>query len=84
VRILAFSFISSSTLDDVPPLTDALPLHTDSAWRQFRFSVGAPDAEATFQKALQNATMTDANAKESPSLYVRACSPPLAFLISED
>ncbi|KAJ7864224.1 hypothetical protein B0H14DRAFT_3133745 [Mycena olivaceomarginata] len=43
----------------------------DSAWRQFRFSVGAPDAEATFQKALQNATTTDANAKKYPSLYPR-------------
>ncbi|KAK7028605.1 ubiquitin-CONJUGAT-2 domain-containing protein [Favolaschia claudopus] len=41
----------------------------DSGWRQFRFSVGAPDAEAKFQKALQNATTTDANAKKYPSLY---------------
>ncbi|KAF7358472.1 UBIQUITIN-CONJUGAT-2 domain-containing protein [Mycena venus] len=55
-------------LDDVP-LTDALPLYTDSAWRQFRFSVGAPDAEAKVQKALQNRTTTDANAKKYPNLY---------------
>ncbi|KAJ7753671.1 hypothetical protein DFH07DRAFT_868677 [Mycena maculata] len=41
----------------------------DSAWRQFRFSVGAPDAEAKFQKALKSATETDANAKKYPSLY---------------
>ncbi|KAJ7825229.1 hypothetical protein B0H14DRAFT_3468718 [Mycena olivaceomarginata] len=55
----------------------------DSAWRQFRFSVGAPDAEVTSQNALQNATTTtDANAKKYPSLYVRA--PLLAFLISVD
>jgi ubiquitin-conjugating enzyme E2 Q len=72
VRILAFSFISSSTLNDVPPLTDALPLYTDSAWRQFRFSAGAPDTEAKFQKVLQNATTTDANAQKYSSLYVRA------------
>ncbi|KAF8190600.1 hypothetical protein K438DRAFT_1831354 [Mycena galopus ATCC 62051] len=41
----------------------------DSAYRQFRFSVGAPDAEAKFQKALQVATASDANAKKYPSLY---------------
>ncbi|KAJ7127952.1 hypothetical protein C8R44DRAFT_979448 [Mycena epipterygia] len=41
----------------------------DSAWRQFRFSVGAPNAEAKFQKALKQATETDANAKKYPSLY---------------
>ncbi|KAJ6506730.1 hypothetical protein C8R45DRAFT_1090408 [Mycena sanguinolenta] len=41
----------------------------DSAYRQFRFSVGAPDAEAKFQKALQAATVSDANAKKYPSLF---------------
>ncbi|KAJ6535050.1 hypothetical protein B0H19DRAFT_963825, partial [Mycena capillaripes] len=41
----------------------------DSAWRQFRFSVGAPDAEAKFQKALQTATKSDSNAKKYPSLF---------------
>ncbi|KAJ6460480.1 hypothetical protein C8R47DRAFT_994015 [Mycena vitilis] len=41
----------------------------DTAWRQFRFSVGAPDAESKFQKALQDATKTDGNARKYPSLY---------------
>ncbi|KAJ6489722.1 hypothetical protein DFH09DRAFT_1377449 [Mycena vulgaris] len=41
----------------------------EGVWRQFRFSVGAPDAEAKFQKALKMATETDANAKKFPSLY---------------
>ncbi|KAJ7213658.1 hypothetical protein B0H12DRAFT_1061615 [Mycena haematopus] len=41
----------------------------DPAYRQFRFSVGAPDAEAKFQKAVQAATASDANAKKYPSLY---------------
>ncbi|KAJ7825233.1 hypothetical protein B0H14DRAFT_2184085, partial [Mycena olivaceomarginata] len=35
----------------------------------FRFSVGVPNAVAKFQNALQNAAMTDANAKKYPSLY---------------
>ncbi|KAJ7757963.1 hypothetical protein B0H16DRAFT_1314107 [Mycena metata] len=41
----------------------------DPAWRQFRFSVGAPDAEAKFQKAQQKSTATDPNAKKYPSIY---------------
>ncbi|KAJ7463040.1 hypothetical protein FB451DRAFT_1095249 [Mycena latifolia] len=41
----------------------------DPAWRQFRFSVGAPNAEAKFQKAVKMATETDGNAKKYPSLY---------------
>ncbi|KAF7320888.1 UBIQUITIN-CONJUGAT-2 domain-containing protein [Mycena chlorophos] len=41
----------------------------DPVWRQFRFSVGAPDAEAKFQKALEMAKSSDNNAKKFPSLY---------------
>ncbi|KAJ7059776.1 hypothetical protein C8F01DRAFT_989503 [Mycena amicta] len=41
----------------------------DPVWRQFRFSVGAPDAEAKFQAALDMAKRTDNNAKKYPSLY---------------
>ncbi|KAF7297153.1 UBIQUITIN-CONJUGAT-2 domain-containing protein [Mycena indigotica] len=41
----------------------------DPVWRQFRFSVGAPDAEAKFQNALEMAKSTDSNAKKFPSLY---------------
>ena len=42
-----------------------------SSWRQFRFSVGAPDAEAKFQAAVVEAKKKDKNAKKFPSLFVR-------------
>ncbi|KAI0643473.1 hypothetical protein C8Q79DRAFT_979163 [Trametes meyenii] len=41
----------------------------DPAWRQFRFSVGAPDAEARFRKAVQIAKQENPRAREFPSLY---------------
>ena len=44
---------------------------TDSSWRQFRFSVGAPDAEAKYKTALQEVQKVNANALKYPSLYVR-------------
>ena len=44
---------------------------TDSNWRQFRFSVGAPDAEAKYKTALQEVQKVNANAQKYPSLYVR-------------
>ncbi|KAJ7194306.1 hypothetical protein GGX14DRAFT_476496 [Mycena pura] len=47
----------------------------EPGWRQFRFSVGAPDAEAKFQAALDSATKTDSNAKKYPSLYAFHGSP---------
>jgi hypothetical protein len=43
----------------------------DPAWRQFRFSVGAPDAEAKFKAAVGLAQAKNANARRYPSLYVR-------------
>ncbi|KAI0668099.1 hypothetical protein C8Q78DRAFT_1099205 [Trametes maxima] len=41
----------------------------DPAWRQFRFSVGAPDAEAKFRMAVQSAKQENVRAREFPSLY---------------
>ncbi|KAJ6535048.1 hypothetical protein B0H19DRAFT_1383300 [Mycena capillaripes] len=41
----------------------------DSAWRQFRFSIGAPDAEAKFQKVLQTAIKSDSDAEKYQSLF---------------
>ncbi|OSX62557.1 hypothetical protein POSPLADRAFT_1046024 [Postia placenta MAD-698-R-SB12] len=38
-------------------------------WRQFRFSVGAPDAEAKFHKALESAQVDNHNARRYPCLY---------------
>ncbi|TBU25270.1 hypothetical protein BD311DRAFT_764945 [Dichomitus squalens] len=46
-----------------------------SEWRQFRFSVGAPDAEAKFRTALQQAQRENANARRYPSLYAFHGSP---------
>lgn len=42
----------------------------DPAWRQFRFSVGAPDAEAKFKAAVQEAQASNKNARTYPSLFV--------------
>ncbi|KAG6851065.1 hypothetical protein H0H93_002957 [Arthromyces matolae] len=42
----------------------------DSGWRQFRFSVGAPDAEAKFNAAVSEAQQRNTNAIAHPSLYV--------------
>ncbi|KAH9929262.1 uncharacterized protein B0H18DRAFT_1084285 [Fomitopsis serialis] len=47
----------------------------DPSWRQFRFSVGAPDAEAKFQSALAEVQQTDANSVKYPSLYAFHGSP---------
>ncbi|KAI9060756.1 hypothetical protein FKP32DRAFT_1613420 [Trametes sanguinea] len=41
----------------------------DPAWRQFRFSVGAPDAEAKFRKAVESAKLENPRAREFPTLY---------------
>ena len=42
----------------------------ESHWKQFRFGVGAPDAEVKFANALKEAQAEDANSKVYPSLYV--------------
>ncbi|KAG5647979.1 hypothetical protein DXG03_007013 [Asterophora parasitica] len=41
----------------------------DPGWRQFRFSVGSPDAEAKFQAAVNEAQKKNPNARIYPSLY---------------
>ncbi|KAG6890413.1 hypothetical protein C0995_008767 [Termitomyces sp. Mi166 len=41
----------------------------DPGWRQFRFSVGSPDAEAKFKSAIDEAQGRSANAVRNPSLY---------------
>ncbi|KAJ8597247.1 hypothetical protein M405DRAFT_587353 [Rhizopogon salebrosus TDB-379] len=46
-----------------------------SEWRQFRFTVGAPDKEAKFRDALEKETTGDANAKRYPTLYAFHGSP---------
>ena len=48
-----------------------LLLFPGSDWRQFRFSVGAPDAEARFRTAVEDAKARNENARSFPSLYVR-------------
>ncbi|KAF9566809.1 hypothetical protein CPC08DRAFT_703781 [Agrocybe pediades] len=41
----------------------------DPVWRQFRLTVGAPDAEAKFKQAVLHAGTQDANAKEYPVIF---------------
>ena len=40
-------------------------------WKQFRFSVGAPDAEAKYRQAIVEAQKESRKARDYPSLYVR-------------
>ncbi|KAH7100349.1 hypothetical protein BKA62DRAFT_706762 [Auriculariales sp. MPI-PUGE-AT-0066] len=47
----------------------------DKTWRQMRFSVGAPDAEAKFNTNVVNARSQDTNAAKFPSLYAFHGSP---------
>ncbi|KAH8091785.1 hypothetical protein BXZ70DRAFT_1040306 [Cristinia sonorae] len=47
----------------------------DPKWRQFRFIVGAPDAEAKFHKAKAEAAARDSNAARFPTLYAFHGSP---------
>ncbi|KAL6306618.1 hypothetical protein BKA93DRAFT_773860 [Sparassis latifolia] len=47
----------------------------EPTWRQFRFSVGAPDAEAKFRSALVQAKKVDNNTLKYPSLYAFHGSP---------
>lgn len=42
----------------------------DSQWTQYRMTVGAPDAEAKFKKALDLAAQLDENAATYPVIYV--------------
>lgn len=43
---------------------------TDPVWRQFRFTIGAPDAEAKFNTAIKQAQKEYKNAVQYPSIYV--------------
>ncbi|KAI0628025.1 hypothetical protein C8Q77DRAFT_1151557 [Trametes polyzona] len=47
----------------------------DPSWHQFRFSVGAPDAEAKFRKAVAFAQQENPRARQFPSLYAFHGSP---------
>ncbi|CCM01551.1 uncharacterized protein FIBRA_03609 [Fibroporia radiculosa] len=47
----------------------------DPSWRQFRFTVGAPDAEAIFKKEVALSQSQDFNAQKYPSLYAFHGSP---------
>ncbi|KAI0750412.1 hypothetical protein C8Q74DRAFT_1309949 [Fomes fomentarius] len=44
-------------------------------WKQFRFSVGAPDAEAKFRKAIDEARRVSSRIDQYPSLYAFHGSP---------
>ncbi|TEB26206.1 hypothetical protein FA13DRAFT_1795840 [Coprinellus micaceus] len=47
----------------------------DMNWKQFRLTVGAPDAEAKFKHAVQDAANKDLNAQNYPVLYAFHGSP---------
>lgn len=47
----------------------------DPNWRQFRLSVGAPDAEAKFKTAIEEAVNSDKHAQKFPVLYAFHGSP---------
>ncbi|KAG7093449.1 hypothetical protein E1B28_007127 [Marasmius oreades] len=47
----------------------------ESSWRQYRFSVGAPDAEAKFKASVEEAQATDTNCQQYPSLFAFHGSP---------
>lgn len=49
--------------------------NVDATFRQFRFSVGAPDAEAKFKSAVEEARRTDKNCNNYPILYAFHGSP---------
>ena len=49
----------------------SLTANSDPSWTQFRLTVGAPDAEAKFKKAIDEAGKTEVNAMVYPVLYVR-------------
>jgi ubiquitin-conjugating enzyme E2 Q len=42
----------------------------DPIWKQYRFSVGAPDAEAKFKASVQDAQQVDMNCVNFPSIFV--------------
>ena len=61
------------------PVRASAHVRLDPNWRQFRLTVGAPDAEAKFKKQVEAATKKDANAAKYPALYVRR-----TFISSKD
>ncbi|KAJ3717151.1 hypothetical protein C8R42DRAFT_724779 [Lentinula raphanica] len=50
-------------------------VNVDNSWKQYRFSVGAPDAEAKFKAAIEESKAKDKNAWKYPSLYAFHGSP---------
>ncbi|KDQ51732.1 hypothetical protein JAAARDRAFT_497248 [Jaapia argillacea MUCL 33604] len=68
--------IASSTayLEEITEQEDLIR-NVEAPWRQFRFSVGAPDTEGKFKTALQAAQQSNANAATYPSLYAFHGSP---------
>lgn len=68
IKNLGMTPIFRSTVSDQSTDVTEIP---DPNWRQFRLTVGAPDAEAKFKKEVEAAARKDANAAKYPALYVR-------------
>ncbi|KZT66072.1 hypothetical protein DAEQUDRAFT_798566 [Daedalea quercina L-15889] len=62
-------------LEELSAPEDCVANIADPSWRQFRFSVGAPDAEAKFRTALAEVQKEDHNSRIYPSLYAFHGSP---------
>ncbi|KAJ8461993.1 hypothetical protein ONZ45_g18095 [Pleurotus djamor] len=67
--------IASCTADLEQLEGESLIGNVDNSWRQFRFSVGAPDAEAKFKTAIAGAQQRNANTRAYPTLYAFHGSP---------
>ncbi|KAF5342715.1 hypothetical protein D9758_015872 [Tetrapyrgos nigripes] len=75
---LVLRWIVGSCLADLEEITSGeehIKHIDDTTWRQYRFTVGAPDAEDKFKTATEEAQSRDANAKVYPSLYAFHGSP---------
>ncbi|KAF9047184.1 hypothetical protein BDZ89DRAFT_1089351 [Hymenopellis radicata] len=67
--------VGSCTAYLEPMAPDERILGLDASWKQFRFSVGAPDMEAKFKSAVSMSQKKSKNAVSYPSLYAFHGSP---------
>ncbi|KIY71906.1 hypothetical protein CYLTODRAFT_389638 [Cylindrobasidium torrendii FP15055 ss-10] len=61
--------VASCTAYLEPMAADEQIGNLDPSWKQFRFTVGAPDMEARFKGAADDAKKRDQNARKFPTLY---------------
>ena len=76
VKNLSKTWVESDNIS----ATMLLTLKSDPSWTQFRLTVGAPDAEAKFKKAIDAAVKIDVNAVVYPVFYVRIDIKPIRLI----